>query len=116
QASAGQTQTMWIVTAGAVTGFGMWAIHFIAMLAYEPGIPVAYEIGLTAVSLLVAIAVTSFGFAIAVMGRAPWAAPAGGALVGARGAPPPLFSLRAPAGAGGGGAAVCFLSPPLPPP
>jgi len=95
QATAGRTQAMWIVTAGAVTGFGMWAIHFIAMLAYQPGIPVAYEIGLTTLSLLVAITVTSLGFAIAVMGSAPWAAPAGGALVGAGGAAMHFLGMQA---------------------
>jgi len=94
QATAGRTQTMWIVTAGAVTGFGMWAIHFIAMLAYQPGIPVAYEIGLTSLSLLVAITVTSLGFAIA-MASAPWAAPAGGALVGAGGAAMHFLGMQA---------------------
>jgi len=95
RATAGRTQAMWIVTAGAVTGFGMWAIHFIAMLAYEPGVPVAFEIGLTVVSLLVAITVTSFGFAIAVMGSAPWAAPTGGALVGAGGAAMHFLGMQA---------------------
>src|SRR5262245_27669557 len=83
QATAGQTSHLWILTAGSATGFGMWATHFVAMLAYDPGIPVAYTIGYTAISLLIAIAATSLGFAIAVLGGTAWAAPAGGAMIGA---------------------------------
>lgn len=37
----------WLITAGAATGCGIWGTHFIAMLAYEPGVPTAYDIGLT---------------------------------------------------------------------
>ncbi len=29
------TRLAWLITAGAVTGFGTWATHFIAMLAYS---------------------------------------------------------------------------------
>src|SRR5262249_60690953 len=61
QATPGQPQTMWIVPAGAVTGFGMWAIHFIALLASEPGIPAASELGLPAASRRVAIALSACG-------------------------------------------------------
>jgi diguanylate cyclase (GGDEF)-like protein/PAS domain S-box-containing protein len=53
------------------------------MLAYDPGVIVGYEITLTVISLLIAIAVTSLGLAVAVMGPAPWAAPLGGGIVGA---------------------------------
>ena len=35
-----------IVTAGSATGFGIWATHFIAMLAYDPGVGIAYNIAL----------------------------------------------------------------------
>ena len=31
-----------------MVGCGIWATHFIAMLAYEPGVPVAYGVGQTA--------------------------------------------------------------------
>ena len=37
----------WLLLAGAATGCGIWATHFIAMLAYQPSVPVAYNIGLT---------------------------------------------------------------------
>src|SRR5215471_3549475 len=82
-ATHGRARALWIATAGAATGCGIWATHFIAMLAYDPGVVVGYGVVLTAVSLLAAIAVTSFGFALAVNGGARWSAPLGGAVVGA---------------------------------
>jgi len=80
QATGGQTRSLWIATAGAATGFGIWATHFVVMLAYEPGVPVAYAILPTALSLLVAVAVTGLGLAVAIS-RMAWAAPIGGAIV-----------------------------------
>jgi len=80
--SVGRSRAIWIATAGAATGCGIWATHFIAMLAYDPGVVVGYGVVLTVLSLLAAIAVTSIGFALAVNGRARWAAPVGGGIVG----------------------------------
>ena len=53
-----------LLLAGVCTGAGIWATHFIAMLAYEPGIPTAYEPVATASSLLIAVIATTTGFAI----------------------------------------------------
>ena len=77
-----RARLVWIVTAGVATGGGIWATHFIAMLGYEPGVTIAYDIWLTTISLLAAIAITSFGMAIAVYGPARWAPGVGGAVVG----------------------------------
>ena len=81
-AAHGRTRAIWIMTAGTATGCGIWATHFIAMLAYDPGVVVGYEVGLTAVSLIVAIVVTAGGLGFAVNGSARWAPPLGGAIVG----------------------------------
>jgi len=72
----------WIVTAGAASGCGIWATHFIAMLAYEPGIPVAYDIFLTALSFLFAAALMSVGIAVTIFGSGTRSALLGGAIVG----------------------------------
>src|SRR5215470_5462500 len=80
QATAGQTRSLWIATAGAATGFGIWATHFVTMLAYEPGVPVGYAILPTALSLLIAVALTALGLAVAI-GRVAWGAPLGGVIV-----------------------------------
>jgi diguanylate cyclase (GGDEF)-like protein/PAS domain S-box-containing protein len=80
--SSGRARAIWIATAGAATGCGIWATHFIAMLAYDPGVVVGYGVVLTILSLVAAIAVTSLGFALAVEGSARWSAPLGGAIIG----------------------------------
>ncbi len=82
-ATRGRARVVWIGLASLATGCGIWATHFIAMLAYEPGVPIAYEIGLTALSLVVAAAVTCVGLTVTVQGRSRWAAAAGGAIMGA---------------------------------
>jgi diguanylate cyclase (GGDEF)-like protein len=55
----------WLFLTGVVTGGGIWATHFIAMLSYDPIVPVGYEPVLTAISLIIAIAANTIGFAIA---------------------------------------------------
>jgi diguanylate cyclase (GGDEF)-like protein/PAS domain S-box-containing protein len=77
----GRSRLVWTLTAGVVTGCGIWSTHFIAMLAYQPGVPVFYEAGLTFLSLLMAMLITGLGFFIAFeAGRL--SAAAGGAVVG----------------------------------
>jgi hypothetical protein len=39
-------------------GGGIWSMHFIAMLAFRMPMPVGYDLGLTVLSLIVAVAVT----------------------------------------------------------
>jgi NO-binding membrane sensor protein with MHYT domain len=82
RSTAGQARAVWIAGAGVATGCGIWATHFLAMLAYHPGIPVAYDVNLTALSLLAAIVVTTLGLAVAVLLPERWGAPLGGALIG----------------------------------
>lgn len=81
--SHARTRLIWIAIAGAAIGYGIWATHFIAMLAYEPGVSTGYSISLTALSLAAAMVLTStgLGFAASVPGR--WRAPIGGGIVGA---------------------------------
>jgi NO-binding membrane sensor protein with MHYT domain len=82
RAAHGRSRTIWILTAGVAAGCGIWATHFIAMLAYEPGFATAYNIGLTVLSLLAAVAVTTVGLGVAVRGQVRWNAPFGGGIVG----------------------------------
>jgi methyl-accepting chemotaxis protein len=82
RAGAGRTRAIWIIAAGAATGCGIWATHFIAMLAYDPGVSIAYNIGLTLLSLIAAAAVTAGGLAVAVFSTGRWGAPIAGAIVG----------------------------------
>ena len=47
RALSGRTRAGWLLTASFATGAGIWATHFIAMLAFDFGFPVAFDIGLT---------------------------------------------------------------------
>jgi NO-binding membrane sensor protein with MHYT domain len=52
----------WLVAAALTMGGGIWSMHFVAMLAFIMPIPMSYDIGLTILSLVVAIFVTGGGF------------------------------------------------------
>src|SRR3981189_679854 len=80
--SAGQMRLIWLAVSATSTGFGIWATHFIAMLAFSPGLPTAYNIALTFLSLIAAILLTGAGLAGAVMWIRPAGAWLGGAMVG----------------------------------
>ena len=48
------SRLFWALTAGLVSGCGVWATHFIGMLAYTPGIPVSFDFMMTVASLSIA--------------------------------------------------------------
>ena len=51
-----------IARAGLGCGVGTWATHCIAMLAYDPGVPVGYDLTLTLLSVLAAVLITGLGW------------------------------------------------------
>jgi signal transduction histidine kinase len=55
----------WLSAAAIVFGAGVWATHFVAMLAFRPGVPIGYDFALTLLSIVVAVAISWLGFAIA---------------------------------------------------
>ena len=81
-AARARTRLIWIAIAGAAIGYGIWATHFVAMLAYEPGVTTGYGIVLTALSLAAAMLLTSGGFGVAVSDTGRWRAAAGGVIIG----------------------------------
>lgn len=82
RAHSGRSRALWIAIAGAASGFGIWATHFIGMLAFDPGVAIDFDLGLTVFSLVVAAVVTTIGLAIAVYVPSRWSAASGGAIVG----------------------------------
>src|SRR5215475_6910078 len=60
-AGEGHARLTWIVCAGVAAGCGIWTTHFLALLGYDPGLPTAYSIGLTALSLVTAAAASAGG-------------------------------------------------------
>ena len=59
----------WIVLTAIAIGTGIWATHFVAMMAYEIGVPMRYEPVLTMASLVGAIVVSGLGFHFATYHR-----------------------------------------------
>jgi PAS domain S-box-containing protein len=62
RAATGLSRYAWLGTAAVAMGGGIWAMHFVAMLAFVMPLPMEFDIGLTVLSLLVAVAVTGVGF------------------------------------------------------
>src|SRR6266436_6532427 len=61
-AARGLARRVWLVAAAITMGGGIWSMHFVAMLAFIMPTPMSYDIGLTVLSLMVAIVVTGVGF------------------------------------------------------
>ena len=62
--SSERTATYWLIGGAVSMGTGIWSMHFLAMLAFRPGIPVSYDFHLTALSLIIAIVFVAIGFHI----------------------------------------------------
>src|SRR5260370_8252262 len=60
-ATSPRDRWLWVTAAAVVTGSGVWATHFVAMLAYRPGLPLGYDVGLTVLSVAAAIALIWLG-------------------------------------------------------
>jgi NO-binding membrane sensor protein with MHYT domain len=58
----GVARRVWLAVAAITMGGGIWSMHFIGMLAFVMPIPMSYDVGLTTISLVVAIFVTGAGF------------------------------------------------------
>src|ERR1700754_1391800 len=82
RAARGGARVSWIALDAVVAGGGIWATHFIAMQAYGPGAGGAYNIPVTALSLIFAIAVTFVGLSISVSSTRTLLVALGGAVVG----------------------------------
>ena len=82
QAATGRERMVWLSLDAAAAGYGIWATHFIAMLAYDHTFGAGYDLTLTILSLLLAVLMTGAGFMIAMRNSGLWTAVLGGAVVG----------------------------------
>lgn len=73
----------WIAIAGAAGGFGIWSTHFVAMLAYDPGLTVTFDIVATLISLALAFFATFAAGLIVVSLKGRQGAIAAGSVFGA---------------------------------
>jgi NO-binding membrane sensor protein with MHYT domain len=61
-AARGLARRVWLAAAAITMGGGIWSMHFVAMLAFIMPTPMSYDIGLTTLSLGLAMFVTGGGF------------------------------------------------------
>lgn len=60
--STGHSARIWMIAGGITLGLAIWSMHFIGMLAFHLPIPIGYDLPLTLLSALPAIAAALFGF------------------------------------------------------
>ena len=72
----------WNVLTAIAAGAAIWCTHFIAMLGFDPGVPIGFEPTLTVVSLFVAIVGATIGFSVAASRRILFAPALGGGITG----------------------------------
>jgi diguanylate cyclase (GGDEF)-like protein/PAS domain S-box-containing protein len=82
RASRGRARATWIGLDAAVGGCGIWATHFVAMLAYDPGSSAGYSIPITLLSLVFAITIVAIGLCIALSSARQSVVALGGAVIG----------------------------------
>jgi len=78
----GSRRIGWNVLTAIAAGAAIWCTHFIAMLGFDPGVPISFDPALTVVSLFVAIIGATLGFAVAASRRVVLAPVLGGCIAG----------------------------------
>ncbi len=65
QVAQGWAKHVWLAAAAFAMGGSIWSMHFVAMLAFSmPGMPMDYDLTLTAISFALPILVTGVGFQV----------------------------------------------------
>ncbi len=72
---------LWLAGGSAAMGLGIWSMHFIGMLAFRLPIPLGYDVGLTAASLLIAIGCSGFALWLVSLDHLSGSRLAGGAIL-----------------------------------
>src|SRR5688572_25945270 len=58
--AARQLALAWLIGGGVAMGIGIWSMHFVGMLALMLPIEIAYDVGTTLLSMVIAIVVSTF--------------------------------------------------------
>lgn len=77
----GRMRFTWLGVSAVATGFGIWATHFVGMLAYAPDLPSGYHAGRTFVSLVCAILLTGAGLSLSLLPGRVYGSLLGGAVI-----------------------------------
>jgi NO-binding membrane sensor protein with MHYT domain len=62
EVAQGPPHRIWLAAAALTMGGGIWSMHFVAMLAFVLPMPMSYDVGLTVLSLVLAILAAGGGF------------------------------------------------------
>jgi len=65
RAKAEDSMQWWLIGGSLAMGTGIWAMHFLGMLAFSLPIPLTYDFTITAASLLIAVVISAFALAVA---------------------------------------------------
>jgi len=65
---------VWLIGGAFAMGIGIWSMHFVGMLAFHLGVPLAYDVPTTLVSLLPAVGSSALALAAIRRGNAGWRA------------------------------------------
>lgn len=70
--SAGPLRRLWLTGSALAMGIGIWAMHFVGMLAYHLSVPVTYEFSTVLLSLAVAIVASGLALYIVSWTQPSW--------------------------------------------
>jgi diguanylate cyclase (GGDEF)-like protein/PAS domain S-box-containing protein len=78
----GVARSRWLLLTAMASGVGIWATHFIAMLAYDIGLAKSYDLMPTLLSVVIAILLTGLGFGSYLRNRSGSGLVTGGTILG----------------------------------
>ncbi|KZM51477.1 EAL domain-containing protein [Labrenzia sp. OB1] len=79
----GSLKYLWLLLSGLIAGGTIWSTHFLAMIAYESPFILGYDLGLTVMSLVVAVCGATAGLLISSVTRRSILIEVGGLVLGA---------------------------------
>jgi PAS domain S-box-containing protein len=71
--AGGGSRQAWLLAGAAAFGGGTWTAHFISMLAFNPDLPLGYEVGTTILSILVAVVGSAVALRLLLKAPRHWA-------------------------------------------
>ena len=77
----GLASRLWLIGGSVAMGFGIWSMHFIGMLAFRLPIAIGYDLGLTTLSLAIAVGSSVFALWLVCLEELPGRRLCGGALL-----------------------------------
>ena len=70
--SGGRARRMWLAGGALAMGVGIWSMHFTGMLAFRMGMPVTYDVPITLLSVVVAVAASGLALVVVPRGLSGW--------------------------------------------